>query len=72
MTDHDLLPSGKKRGGHGHWMMIACCIPMLLIAVAIAISGAGWGFLLIAVMCTAMMAAMMAGMSGGGGNRKDL
>lgn len=58
-------PSG---GGHSRWMMIACCIPMLAIAVVIALSGAGFGFLIIAVMCTAMMALMMGGMSRGGGN----
>jgi hypothetical protein len=53
-------------------MMIACCIPMLAIAVVIAVSGAGFGFLIIAVMCTAMMALMMGGMSRGddaGGRR---
>ena len=51
--------------GHGHrWMMIACCIPMLAIAGVIALSGAGFGFFIVAVACTTMMAAMMAGMSG--------
>jgi hypothetical protein len=58
--------SGSGHGGHSKWMMIACCIPMLAIAVLIALSGAGFGFLVIAVMCTAMMAMMMGGMSGGG------
>ena len=52
----------EPRGGHSHWAMIACCIPMLAIAVVIALSGAGLGFLLVAVMCTAMMALMMRGM----------
>ena len=56
---HDEEPSG----GHSHWAMIACCIPMLAIAVLIALSGAGLGFLLVAVMCTAMMAMMMRGMT---------
>ena len=53
----------ESKGGHGHWMMIACCIPMLVIAVIIALSGAGFGFLFAAVACTAMMALMMVGMS---------
>ena len=53
----------EPHGGHGHWAMIACCIPMLAIAVLIALSGAGLGFLLVAVMCTAMMAMMMRGMT---------
>ena len=52
-------------GGHG-WMMIACCIPMLVIAVVLVATGvAGPGFIFAAVMCTLMMAMMMRGMSGG-------
>ncbi len=55
-------------GGHGRWMMIACCIPMLAIAVALVAAGVvGAGFIIIAVACTAMMAVMMIGMSQGGG-----
>ena len=54
-----------KQGGHGRWMMIACCIPMLVIAVALVATGvAGVGFIFAAVMCTLMMAMMMGGMSG--------
>jgi hypothetical protein len=49
-------------GGHG-WMMIACCIPMLVIAIALVATGAvGVGWLFAALMCTAMMALMMRGM----------
>lgn len=59
-------PGQKKKAGHSRWMMIACCVPMLVIAAIIAIAGAGFGFLVVAVMCTAMMALMMGGMSGGG------
>lgn len=58
-------PSGGS-GGHGRWMMVACCVPMLAIAVLVVLSGAGFGFLVVAVMCTAMMALMMGAMSGGG------
>jgi len=58
-------PDGGHRG-HSRWMMIACCVPMLVIAAAIAASGAGLGFLFIAVICTALMAAMMGGTSHGG------
>ena len=50
-------------GGRGRWLMIACCIPMLVIAVLIAATGAGFGFLVAAVMCTAMMFFMMSAMS---------
>jgi len=54
-------------GGHGRWMMIACCIPMLAIAVVLVATGvAGIGFVFAAIMCTVMMALMMAGMSHGG------
>jgi hypothetical protein len=49
------------QGGHG-WMMIACCIPMLVIAVALVASGlASPGLLFAALMCTTMMALMMRG-----------
>ncbi len=53
------------RFGHG-WMMIACCIPMLAIAVALAVAGVlSTGFLFFAIACTAMMAVMMRSMSTG-------
>ena len=56
-----------KRRGHGHWMMIACCIPMLVIAVVLVATGVvGAGFIVVAVACTVMMAMMMRGMSNGG------
>lgn len=52
-------------GGHG-WMMVACCIPMLVIAIALVISGVvSVGFLFAALACTAMMALMMRGMHAG-------
>ncbi len=61
-------PEPDRHTGHrGHsWMMIACCVPMLAIAIVLVATGvAGISFLLVAVMCTAMMAAMMAGMGRG-------
>lgn len=61
-----------KRRGHGHWLMVACCIPMLVVAVALVATGVvGTGFIVVAVACTVMMALMMRGMStgGGGGHR---
>lgn len=62
-------PRGNARpGGHG-WMMIACCIPMLVIAVILVATGAASpSFLVIAIGCTLMMALMMGGMSHGGGD----
>lgn len=56
-----------QQGGHsGHgWMMMICCIPMLVIAIVLVATGvAGPGFIFVAVMCTAMMAMMMKMMPG--------
>lgn len=51
-------------------MMIACCIPMLVIAIALVATGvASASFLVAAVGCAAMMALMMWGMGHGGGHR---
>ena len=63
------MPDGNPRhGGHG-WMMIACCIPMLVIAgVLVATGAASPGFLAVAVGCTLMMSLMMRGMGHGGGD----
>jgi hypothetical protein len=68
--EHDLGSSPQRSPAKGHgghsWMMIACCIPMLVIAVALVASGvASSGLLVGAVACTFMMAMMMRGMSGG-------
>lgn len=64
-----LAPSNSashRHGGHD-LMMIACCIPMLVIAVVLVITGVvNGGFLFLALACTAMMALMMRGMPGGG------
>lgn len=59
---------GGGHRGHG-WMMIACCIPMLVIAVALVATGVvSAGFLVFAVVCTAAMALMMRGMHDDGGH----
>ena len=67
-------PRGPEQGktphrkGHG-LMMIACCIPMLVIAgILVATGVASPSFLVIAVGCTLMMALMMSGMSHGSGD----
>lgn len=58
-TDHG------GHGGHGLMMMI-CCVPMLVIAGLLVATGvAGSGIIVIALLCTAMMAAMMFVMPGG-------
>ncbi len=72
MSRSQLAPKEKGSShyrGHG-WMMIACCIPMPVIAIVLVATGAAsLGFLLVALRCTAMMAMMMAGMGHGSGNR---
>lgn len=65
----DQVPHGDAQGGHsGHgWMMIACCVPMLVIAIVLVATGVvGAGFILIALICTAIMALIMGGMIRGG------
>jgi hypothetical protein len=58
-------PGQSGRSGHG-LMMIACCVPMILIAIALVATGVvGFGFILTAFGCLAMMAIMMAMMGGG-------
>lgn len=64
----------RSEGGHGGhgWMMIACCIPMLLIAVLLVATGAASvGFLGAAIACTVMMALMMRGMDQSGHDRHE-
>jgi len=65
---------GHRAAGHGghSWMMIACCIPMIVIAIALVATGvASPGFLLVAIMCTAMMALMMLGVGHDGAAPTD-
>ena len=51
-------------GGH-RWMMIACCIPMLVVVGALIATGiAGTGVIIYAVVCLAMMWLMMKAMPG--------
>ncbi len=64
-------PGTGHRGGHS-WMMIVCCIPMLVIALALVATGVvSAGFLFFAVGCTAMMLVMMRMMGGMGGRNAD-
>ena len=62
-ADYGASAGEPAHKGHSRLAMIACCIPMLLIALVIALSGAGFGFLFVAIGCTVMMALMMGGMS---------
>jgi hypothetical protein len=72
--DHQPGDPAHESGGHGGhgWMMIACCIPMLVIAVILVATGtASPSFLVIAVGCTLMMAMMMRGMGHDGGDGRS-
>lgn len=63
-------PVTDTTGHAGHknshrWMMVACCIPMVIIVVALIAAGAiNIGWLLFAAACVALMAMMMGGMHG--------
>lgn len=75
-ASNDHTPDEGSHRGHGHgghsWMMIACCVPMLVIAIALVATGvAGASFIVAAVACTLMMALMMRGMHGGSGDGKS-
>ena len=60
--------SDVHAGHRGHsWMMIACCIPMLIIVgVLVATHVVSAGFLIYAMACLGMMFAMMKMMDHGG------
>ncbi len=66
MTDqHTHQTSARPREAHSRhgWAMIACCIPMLLIVVALVATGVGPpGLVFTAIACTLMMALMMLSM----------
>ncbi|AII11306.1 hypothetical protein CJ179_48380 [Rhodococcus sp. ACS1] len=60
---------GERHGAGGHsrhrWMMVACCVPMLLIAGALVLTGTvGIGGIVFALACVGMMAVMMFSMGG--------
>ena len=54
----------STHGGHGLMMMLMC-IPMLLVAGSLVVTGAGGTGVILALVCLGMMAAMMFMMPGG-------
>lgn len=57
--------SGRPHRGH-RWLMLACCVPMLVIVAVLLISGtAGIGAVVFAVVCVGIMTAMMLAMPRG-------
>ncbi|HEY0951899.1 hypothetical protein [Nocardioides sp.] len=71
-TGSGTAPEGThahEHGAHGghRLMMLACCVPMLVVAgVLVATGVVGSGALVSALLCAAMMAAMMFLMPGHG------
>ncbi|OJV78720.1 MAG: hypothetical protein BGO37_12855 [Cellulomonas sp. 73-92] len=70
MPDHHHAPVDQPSTGgshHGHrWMMLACCVPMLVIvAVLLATGTAGIGAVIFAVACVGIMTVMMLAMPRG-------
>ena len=69
---HDHAPQDPhgdhQPNGWGHrLMMLACCVPMLILVISLVASGtAGSGALVFALLCIGMMGAMMFLMPGGG------
>jgi hypothetical protein len=61
--DHSHAKGNGGGHGHSHWMMIACCVPMLLVAGVLLFGGAGLASLAPLLLCVAMMGLMMVGMS---------
>ena len=67
MNDDANLPStehANRRNHHGHGLMMVVCVPMLLIAMLLVLTGvANPGVLVGAGMCVVMMTVMMRGLS---------
>jgi hypothetical protein len=60
----DQLHNWMGHGAH-HWMMMICCIPMIIVTVVLVATGVvGAGFIFAAVMCVGMMWLMMRAMAG--------
>ncbi|MDA8267734.1 MAG: hypothetical protein M0013_05090 [Actinomycetota bacterium] len=67
--DHEGHQVGHDGHGGHHWMMMACCVPMVVIVLALVATGTvSVGFILFAVLCVGMMALMMRGMDHGSGH----
>lgn len=69
--DHNPGAHDVHRGNHG-WMLMLWCVPLVVFAVALVVTGvASAGFLFLAVLCLGMMAVMMWGMRHSGSGRVD-
>jgi hypothetical protein len=53
-------PAAGRHGGHSHWLMLACCVPLVVAAIVLVAAGVvSAGFIVAAFACMAMMGAMM-------------
>ncbi|ATQ29565.1 membrane protein [Rhodococcus ruber Chol-4] len=60
-SDPPTEPAGTGGRIRHRWMMLVCCVPMLIIAGVLVVTGnVSVGGLVFAVVCVAMMAMMMA------------
>ncbi len=65
-TGHSKNGAEGSHGGH-NWMMMACCVPMIVIALGLVLAGVvSVSFLIYAVACLGMMFMMMRMMDHGG------
>lgn len=70
-ADGSARPDGDPASGpgrrHGHrWLMLACCVPMLVVVAALLVSGtASVGTVAFAVVCVALMTLVMLAMPRG-------
>ena len=67
MTVDDQRNPQHGAGPRHGWLMVICCVPMLVIAIVLVATGiVSLRFVGAAVMCTVMMVLMMRMMSGSG------
>lgn len=56
-------PRPVTRRSHGRWLMAACCLPMLGVALVFALAGGNWSILVIAAGCALLMTLLMMNLS---------
>ncbi len=63
-TDHE-QPGYEPRGKSHRWMMLACCVPMVIVVGVLLATGVACSVaILFAVICLGVMALMMLAMPG--------
>lgn len=63
---HDHMGHEQQGGSSHRWLMLACCVPMVLVVAVLLVTGvAGAGAVVFALICVGMMALMMYAMPSG-------